>query len=237
MYSPSSFSYLTASAFRRKLAGRLSHSLAWPRHCCRCEHKTARHPVRGNRRCFVDALGWQKPPAVALFRWSVILAAPRDPFFHCRLAGAGARHLAEYVERGRIHPRGYHGHRSAVPKTKRRCIVEQAQIIVTIVVAVVAADTAEAIITIVENGTTNEIYNIAGGFEQSNHDTVKKVIKEYCGEDNIESYIDLSYSRVGQDVRYALDDSKLKSLGWEPKMNFDIELFNIVNYYKNKFIW
>jgi len=100
-----------------------------------------------------------------------------------------------------------------------------------------AADTAEAVITIIKNGTTNEIYNIAGGFEQSNHDTVKKIIKEYCGEDNMESYIDLTYSRIGQDVRYALDDSKLRLLGWEPKKQFDIELSSIVKYYKNKFIW
>ena len=103
-----------------------------------------------------------------------------------------------------------------------------------------AADTAEAIITIIESGIKNEIYNIAGGFEQSNYDTVEKIIKEYSNSLDIypvSQYLDLSYSRVGQDVRYALNDSKLKSLGWEPKMNFDIELSNIVNYYKNKFIW
>jgi dTDP-glucose 4,6-dehydratase len=100
-----------------------------------------------------------------------------------------------------------------------------------------AADTAEAVIKIIESGVTNEIYNIAGGFEQSNYDTVKKVIKEYYGEDNMESYIDLTYSRAGQDVRYALDDSKLRSLGWEPKKQFDTEVYNIVKYYKNKFIW
>jgi dTDP-D-glucose 4,6-dehydratase len=43
--------------------------------------------------------------------------------------------------------------------------------------------------------------------------------------------------RPGQDVRYAIDDSKLKNLGWSPKVNFDDEIINIVNYYKNKFIW
>jgi dTDP-glucose 4,6-dehydratase len=100
-----------------------------------------------------------------------------------------------------------------------------------------AQDTADAIIKIIENGIQNEIYNIAGGFEQSNYNTVKKVIKEYCGEDNIESHIDVTYSRVGQDVRYALDDSKLRALGWKPKMIFDEELSNIIKYYKNKFIW
>jgi dTDP-glucose 4,6-dehydratase len=103
-----------------------------------------------------------------------------------------------------------------------------------------AADTAEAVITIIESGIQNEIYNIAGGFEQSNYDTVEKIIKEYSNSLDIYpilQYLDLSYSRVGQDVRYALDDSKLRALGWEPKMDFDIELSNIVNYYKNKFIW
>jgi len=100
-----------------------------------------------------------------------------------------------------------------------------------------ASDTAEAVITIIESGVQNEVYNIAGGFEQSNRDTVKKVIKEYNQDDDIEKYLDLSYYRVGQDVRYALDDSKLRGLGWEPKAIFDEELPGIVDYYRHKFIW
>jgi dTDP-glucose 4,6-dehydratase len=99
-----------------------------------------------------------------------------------------------------------------------------------------AHDTARAIVTIIEKGVENEIYNIAGGFEQSNYDTVSKVIKAYNGDD-IENHLDLTYSRVGQDVRYALDDSKLKSLGWRPVVSFDETLPLIVDYYKNKFIW
>lgn len=100
-----------------------------------------------------------------------------------------------------------------------------------------AADTANAVITIIESGVENEIYNIAGGFEQSNYETVKKLIKVYNGSDTIEDYLDLSYYRKGQDVRYALDDSKLRSLGWEPKAIFDQELEGIVDYYRHKFIW
>jgi len=100
-----------------------------------------------------------------------------------------------------------------------------------------ASDTAEAVITIIEVGVENEIYNIAGGFEQSNYNTVAKVIKEYNGSDDVENYLDLSYSRVGQDARYALDDSKLRALGWKPKSIFDEELSKIVGYYKEKFIW
>ena len=106
-----------------------------------------------------------------------------------------------------------------------------------------AEDTASAIVTIIESGVENEIYNIAGDFEQSNYDTVKKVITEYFSTDelqfagNVDRYLDLSYSRAGQDVRYALDDSKLKALGWTAASNFDSELVDIVEYYKHKFIW
>jgi dTDP-glucose 4,6-dehydratase len=106
-----------------------------------------------------------------------------------------------------------------------------------------AEDTARAIIKIIESGVENEIYNIAGGYEQSNYDTVQKVITEYFSTDelqfggSIDKYLDLSHSRVGQDVRYALDDSKLRALGWKPQAKFNEELKNIIEYYKNKFIW
>jgi len=113
-----------------------------------------------------------------------------------------------------------------------------------------ASDTAEAVIKIIENGVTNEIYNICGGYEQSNFDTVSKIIRlihpkditlekefpHYKQNVNVK-YLDLSYSRQGQDVRYALNDDKLRALGWEPKAIFDEELPAIVDYYKNNFIW
>lgn len=112
-----------------------------------------------------------------------------------------------------------------------------------------AQDTANAVITIIESGVKNEIYNICGGFEQTNLDTVNKIITLYHGEDESlrstfpyynedkNQFLDLSYSRQGQDVRYALNDDKLRNLGWEPKMVFDNELPNIVKYYKKNFIW
>jgi dTDP-D-glucose 4,6-dehydratase len=43
--------------------------------------------------------------------------------------------------------------------------------------------------------------------------------------------------REGQDVRYSIDDSKLKALGWQPQADFDRELIAIVEYYKKNFIW
>ena len=103
-----------------------------------------------------------------------------------------------------------------------------------------AQDTANAIITIIESEVKNEIFNICGGFEQSNLDTIKKVLILYYEGDvgeNFRQYLDLSYNRKGQDVRYALNDDKLRALGWKPEMDFNIELKDIVEYYKNKFIW
>jgi len=101
-----------------------------------------------------------------------------------------------------------------------------------------ADDTAEAVLTIIEKGQKNEIYNVAGGFEQTNIDTITKIIRCFYDDDvNIKKYIDFSYLREGQDVRYALNDSKLKKLGWKPKKIFDDEISSIVKFYKNKFIW
>jgi len=101
-----------------------------------------------------------------------------------------------------------------------------------------AQDTADAIITIINAGVKNEIYNICGGFEQNNLETVKKIcILNNKNLEELNNYIDFSCVRPGQDVRYALNDSKLQSLGWKPKKEFDDELPLIIEHYKNKFIW
>jgi dTDP-glucose 4,6-dehydratase len=102
-----------------------------------------------------------------------------------------------------------------------------------------AEDTARAVLTIIDNQVKNEIYNICGGFEQSNMETVTKIISSVLKTPKVDiaEYVDVSYSRAGQDVRYALDDTKLRNLGWNPIKHFDLEIENIVDYYKDKFIW
>ena len=101
-----------------------------------------------------------------------------------------------------------------------------------------AEDTAQAVIAIVQSGETNKIFNVAGGFEQKNKETVRKIIECFFGpEIKWEDYVDLTYIRPGQDVRYSLDDNKLRELGWKPKKKFDEEILEIVQYYKNHFKW
>ncbi len=103
-----------------------------------------------------------------------------------------------------------------------------------------AADTADAIITLVKGGSIQEIYNISGNFEQSNLETVKKILREFHDDyrdEDLWRYINYEYSRTGQDVRYSVDDSKLKELGWSPNRKFDDEIGRIVEFYKDNFIW
>ena len=106
-----------------------------------------------------------------------------------------------------------------------------------------ASDTAQAVIKIIESGIINEIFNIAGGFEQKNKDTVRKIINSYFNGSHAAEFVDykdhldLSYVREGQDVRYSIDDEKIRQLGWEPVKNFDQEIDKIVVHYKHNFKW
>jgi len=102
-----------------------------------------------------------------------------------------------------------------------------------------AEDTANAILTIIKSNAINEIFNVSGNYEDNNINVVRKIISIYFESEikDINKYIDFNCSRNGQDVRYSLDDSKLRKLGWEPIKKFDKEIPSIVEYYKNNFIW
>jgi dTDP-glucose 4,6-dehydratase len=101
-----------------------------------------------------------------------------------------------------------------------------------------AKDTALATKFLVDLGVRNETYNVSANFEQSNLETVRKVIKSFYGADkDYEKYLDLNYSRSSQDMRYSVDTTKINSLGWQPIYNFDDEIDEIVKYYKENFKW
>ena len=101
------------------------------------------------------------------------------------------------------------------------------------------SDTANAVIKIIESNIVNETYNISGNYEEQNIIVAKKLVDLFLNQNitHYEEFMDFSEKRVGQDVRYAIDDSKLKTLGWNPEANFNEALVDIVKYYKENFIW
>ena len=101
-----------------------------------------------------------------------------------------------------------------------------------------AEDTAEGIIAAIESGKKNAIFNISGNHEAPNRDVIKLVLKHYFGRAvPLEKYAKLQYVRQGEDVRYGVDDSALRALGWRNRKKFDQEIGKIVRYYKNKVVW
>ncbi len=100
------------------------------------------------------------------------------------------------------------------------------------------SDTASAVMAILDSGVSNDVYNIAGNYEEKNIVIARKIVEYFFNDSRFaEPYFDFSEKRPGQDVRYSIDDTKLKALGWTPKAKFDDELPKIVDWYKNNFIW
>jgi dTDP-glucose 4,6-dehydratase len=93
-------------------------------------------------------------------------------------------------------------------------------------------DTVKAVLTIIKSGRTNEIFNISGNREFANKTVALKILHHMNLLPDENKYLDLSIKRPGQDVRYAIDDTKLQSLGWQATADFDKELKNIVYWYR-----
>jgi dTDP-glucose 4,6-dehydratase len=100
------------------------------------------------------------------------------------------------------------------------------------------SDTASAVIKIIEAGVQNEIYNISGNYEEQNILIAMQIMESFFPNSVApEEHLDLGITRPGQDVRYSIDDAKLKALGWQPRAVFEVELVKIVQYYSQNFVW
>jgi dTDP-glucose 4,6-dehydratase len=95
-------------------------------------------------------------------------------------------------------------------------------------------DNCRGIDLVIHKGEPGEVYNIGGGFEIPNIDLTKKIL-ELSGKD--ESLIEYVPDRLGHDRRYSLDCTKIRSLGWEPQADFDTELAQTVEWYRNNRPW
>ncbi len=88
-------------------------------------------------------------------------------------------------------------------------------------------DKIAALITVLEKGNLNQIYNIGSGIEVSNTDMVNKIAKLLNKEPNINYTTD----RKSHDWRYSINCNKLKTLGWAPK-SFEEGIKNTIEWYK-----
>jgi dTDP-glucose 4,6-dehydratase len=100
------------------------------------------------------------------------------------------------------------------------------------------SDTANAVFVLVLMNIKNDIFNISGNYEEKNIVVARKIIDNYFGYTvDYGKYMDFSEKRQGQDVRYAIDDSKLRGLGWSCKADFDTGLKEIIEWHKENFVW
>lgn len=83
-------------------------------------------------------------------------------------------------------------------------------------------DIADAIITIAEKGEIGSIYNIGTEFEYTVLQVIQVILKKINGDRaNLNDYITFVDDRPFQDLRYSVDTTSLRALGWEPRTTFE----------------
>jgi dTDP-glucose 4,6-dehydratase len=97
-----------------------------------------------------------------------------------------------------------------------------------------ATDFARAIGCVLERGTPGEIYNAGGPDELPNIDVVKRILELSDADDSLIEHIS---DRPGHDRRYSLSSSKVRSLGWEPRVRFAEGLQETVAWYRENTWW
>ena len=83
---------------------------------------------------------------------------------------------------------------------------------------------------VLEKGATGESYNIGGGFELSNLELTQHLL-ESLGKP--QSLIEFVVDRLGHDFRYSVNDTKLRQLGYEPKVTFTEGIKTTIEWYKS----
>lgn len=93
---------------------------------------------------------------------------------------------------------------------------------------------ADGVQFLLSNFEEREKYNIVGEKEVTNLE-LAQMIADIAGKPLHYEMVDFHSSRPGHDLRYALDGSKMKELGWEPPKSFEKSLEKTINWtLKNK---
>lgn len=89
-------------------------------------------------------------------------------------------------------------------------------------------DNCRAQEVVLEKGDVGEVYNVGSGEERTNLEVTESIL-EMVGASDVQ--IEFVEDRAGHDLRYALDTTKVKSLGWESEWTFEDGLERTVEYY------
>jgi len=86
----------------------------------------------------------------------------------------------------------------------------------------------------IERGQAGEVYNIGGGNEVRNIDLTHMLLSL---AERSDSLIRPVQDRQGHDLRYSLDTTKLRALGWQPQIPFEDGLKDTVRWYRENEWW
>jgi dTDP-glucose 4,6-dehydratase len=95
-------------------------------------------------------------------------------------------------------------------------------------------DHCRAIDLVLHRGPVGEIYNVGTGVETSGRKVAETVL-ELAGKPP--SLIQHVQDRAGHDYRYALDNAKLRALGWAPQVDFRQGMELTVSWYRDRQDW
>ena len=96
-------------------------------------------------------------------------------------------------------------------------------------------DHCRAVELVMKKGKAGEVYNISSGEERTNLEVAVEILKVMGRDDR---YLEMVEDRPGHDLRYSLDSSKIKMLGWKPEKSFEEGLRDTIQWYsKNKEWW
>jgi dTDP-glucose 4,6-dehydratase len=90
-------------------------------------------------------------------------------------------------------------------------------------------DHCRAIQKVLDHGLAGEIYNIGSNFYLSNIQLADELIKVVGVDKSLKTYVS---DRKGHDLRYALDSSKIRELGFNNEVNFYLGIEETVEWYR-----
>ena len=96
-------------------------------------------------------------------------------------------------------------------------------------------DHCVAIDLIIRNGKVGEVYNIGGHNEKTNLEVVKIILKELNKPESLITYV---ADRLGHDLRYAIDPTKMQQqLNWQPTTTFEEGIKKTIKWYLENQKW